>query len=1065
MSEKRFYQQLHPELFSDSRTVKKGALSEEMFQMYLENLTSQSKEKEFEDFCRKLLEVTICPNLLPQTGPTGGGDSKVDSETYPVSESIAETWFTGYAEKAHSERWAFAISAKKEWRPKCKSDVNKIVKTNEDFGRNYKKIFFLTNQFVSDKKRADLEDELRKEYSIDIRILDRTWLMENTFKDDNIMIAIKAFNMSELLLEENEEGTMDIQRRRRLEEIDREFLNIESLRPSRIIKLSKEYIENLRELQVSKSKAVDMLERNVRFAKKYGIKLDYVTALYDYAWTIIWWYEDREIYYEKYLEIEEIYKQNKGNYYILQKLSTLWITLNTNHKNGVKNINDVDKHTDFITSAFNRFIEDENNPQRSLLARFDYQFIRMQLVDDFRGVVEEYIEILNHIDFNNKIDLFQLKKVLELPILKDEPKYDELFEKVILKLSEAQKNKSSSEMLINRGDDYLQNNKATQAIKYYSRALMKLYQEDSKEDLIKTLIKLGASFENIGLMWGARSYYLRAFTDAFNLYFEEGRINPGLFISPRHLKHIELNLGRIDYALEMNEVEMNGFQLYPYSINEDFELERYTYFDGLLAVYLLNLSLSVIDQLNQLPDYLSDWDLHISSAALKYQLGYIDNEYIKILGSEEKVNSFMEDLYNQPASKDYKNIIRTNTDPEIQTIGSKIFGCEMFIKTNNNRIEQEFAATIFALFENTFALVDLTTFKPVLESFIIEVESVNNQEFGIDIEQNENIVKVKISSVENLIDYSNRNIVSQKLIALLSIFVSKMIVFEEDFARFKVFFEDENVLFRVFNHSTSLNTFIAFEGDDIFSKEEYMKYPIKRKDKVFNPLSDESPYKELGPISYNFDEEIDLSNVMHKDIITSNIINLPLWDKALWQGIFAVPSNVIDVNAYIGLVYKEEKGLDIFREWKKNNSEVTIGIITGIDKNNPLWYRVIIGYDIFSKYTPIKETEHIIGITSRLHTMEAENTNTIKILSEIKSEEEQFNFIPVLVDDFINQKFRFDLEIRKKVETIILKDVSEINENDYFLHQGILPSDSPVNPNNEDRYIEKIIKEKQKYKQ
>ncbi|MFO6164256.1 hypothetical protein ACLBVH_32905, partial [Pseudomonas aeruginosa] len=87
------------------------------------------------------------------------------------------------------------------------------------------------------------------------------------------MIAIKAFNMSELLLEENEEGTMDIQRRRRLEEIDREFLNIESLRPSRIIKLSKEYIENLRELQVSKSKAVDMLERNVRFAKKYGIKL------------------------------------------------------------------------------------------------------------------------------------------------------------------------------------------------------------------------------------------------------------------------------------------------------------------------------------------------------------------------------------------------------------------------------------------------------------------------------------------------------------------------------------------------------------------------------------------------------------------------------------------------------------------------------------------------------------------------------------------------------------------------------------------------------------------------
>ncbi len=31
-------------------------------------------------------EVEICPDLLPQPGPTGDGDSKVNSETYPVAE-------------------------------------------------------------------------------------------------------------------------------------------------------------------------------------------------------------------------------------------------------------------------------------------------------------------------------------------------------------------------------------------------------------------------------------------------------------------------------------------------------------------------------------------------------------------------------------------------------------------------------------------------------------------------------------------------------------------------------------------------------------------------------------------------------------------------------------------------------------------------------------------------------------------------------------------------------------------------------------------------------------------
>jgi len=40
---------------------------------------------------------------LPQTGPTGG-DSKVDTETYPVSEEILDRRYEGDTKQAGKER-------------------------------------------------------------------------------------------------------------------------------------------------------------------------------------------------------------------------------------------------------------------------------------------------------------------------------------------------------------------------------------------------------------------------------------------------------------------------------------------------------------------------------------------------------------------------------------------------------------------------------------------------------------------------------------------------------------------------------------------------------------------------------------------------------------------------------------------------------------------------------------------------------------------------------------------------------------------------------------------------
>jgi hypothetical protein len=119
----------HPDLYSDSETVSRPQLTEDILEYRLQTLTNRNQETEFAYFAWRLAQKEICPNLRPQTGPVGGGDSKVDSETIPVSSDVADVW-VGIDPAAATERWAFAFSAKKDWKAKVAQDVKKIWKSS-----------------------------------------------------------------------------------------------------------------------------------------------------------------------------------------------------------------------------------------------------------------------------------------------------------------------------------------------------------------------------------------------------------------------------------------------------------------------------------------------------------------------------------------------------------------------------------------------------------------------------------------------------------------------------------------------------------------------------------------------------------------------------------------------------------------------------------------------------------------------------------------------------------------------------------------------------------------------
>ena len=219
----------HPDLYSDSATVSSVELSQGLLEYHLETITNRNQETEFAHFARRLAEKEIFPNLRPQTGPTGGGDSKADSETVPVSSEISELW-VGSDPRAGEERWAFAFSAKKDWKGKVARDVRNIALT----GRGYSRIYFITNQFAPDKSRAESEDSLSKETDIKVTILDRSWITKAVIENGRADIAIEALKIEELRpLIEQKLGPTDFERQQEFEELERAITDPDHYRRAR----------------------------------------------------------------------------------------------------------------------------------------------------------------------------------------------------------------------------------------------------------------------------------------------------------------------------------------------------------------------------------------------------------------------------------------------------------------------------------------------------------------------------------------------------------------------------------------------------------------------------------------------------------------------------------------------------------------------------------------------------------------------------------------------------------------------------------------------------------------
>jgi hypothetical protein len=293
-----YYRSRHPDLFSDTIVKTESLLTKDSFEYYLETLTSRKQEIIFEDFCRRLAEVEICPNLQPQTGPVGGGDSKTDASTYPVSPLLAERCYWGRPDPPTNENWAFAFSCKKQWKGKAKDDVKKIANLDKKF----KRVYFISNQFIRDKTRADEELRLNHEYKIDVHILDRTWIITKVFEHKHEEMAIDSLGIDVPKKEKPQLGPNDTSRQL---EYDRllKMLHQPGIYLGNDYALAQDYLKIAviaRGLGKPRHEIDGLFVKAKKLAIKYGSRGQIIRCCYQHAWTGLWWFDDLDA-------LEEIY--------------------------------------------------------------------------------------------------------------------------------------------------------------------------------------------------------------------------------------------------------------------------------------------------------------------------------------------------------------------------------------------------------------------------------------------------------------------------------------------------------------------------------------------------------------------------------------------------------------------------------------------------------------------------------------------------------------------------------------------------------------------------------------
>jgi hypothetical protein len=723
-----FYRQEHPDLFSDSASDDAHQLGADELKYHLEQLTTERREREFEEFARAIAEKEICPNLLPQTGPVGGGDSKTDSSTYPVAEELAERRYWASQGAPADEDWAFAFSAMKAWQEKMKADVAKIA----GVARKFRKIFFITNQAVPDKMREKWETKIREKYGRDFRILDRTWLVERVFKGGHVELAVAKLGLDVRMSSRRRMGPRDAARQAELDGLLHTLRNPDFTRDDDY-SLAERYLEAAKlasELERPQSE-VDALFLQARsLAEKTKNENLMLRAHYQHAWRSYFWFDDPNQTAAIYVAMEPLLDE-VGTGEELELFSNICSVLQSARLFGQfdTDIRDETDRIDRLKARLAVLATDTSRPNAALFARtllVSWRFKQnLRNKEELQAVLEEYLDCFRRSEGLGTYPLLRFVEAIEAvgEVFCTLPNYKGFQDEIQNLVARRSGAREVGLRQLRYGIQLLTNGSNREALVQLSKARANLAREETLLEAGRASLALGAVYHSLHQLWAARLCYLAAAHVA--LYsIETMRANPrrGFFCTCR-VAWIELQLGRLAPFLAwrnfsqglLNQMHVAGQD----TAAAEEELERQ---DGCLGCFFVKLAATDAAEFRDLVPVLEEMGLVWGRVGLLYALGEKERLQKELSVTGEDLEELIESWRQQPAFLQLsgRTVGETWTNCVYET---KLLGVRYKVRCKNDFGPLIYAESILGMLESVFADAKWENFAIIVDEVDVYVST------------------------------------------------------------------------------------------------------------------------------------------------------------------------------------------------------------------------------------------------------------------------------------------------------------------------------------------------------
>ncbi|WP_208452528.1 hypothetical protein [Burkholderia gladioli] len=1039
VSPSEFMRQLRPERYSDSTTRDLYRLKPEILSYHLDSITERNETHDFELFCRKLCERTICPNLRAATGPEGGGDSKADTETTPVADEIGKL-YCGLANSG-SERWAFAFSAKKTWADKARSDVAGIIDTK----RGYKKVFFVTSRAARAKDRARVEQELSEKYGVTVTIHDRSWIVDEVINNNRRDLAYNYLGIGDKV-SERELGPSDYSRKQQLEDIEKELTDPTAFAGMKMQRAAEALVaaKLARELELPRTDVDGKFSRAIRLADDGGTQRQQFTARYEAQWTAFWWFDDIKAVVDGYDAFEALVidDAHAKNLEMLCNLTQLLFNIVV-HGHLSEEQAGLKPRIARLSSRLSDLASDPSRPNNALEARTSLLTIEaneaMRDGDSERlaSLWPQFSDVLVKAEGMGEFDVNRLTKLVEvLGVAAGKSHgYRDLVDQVSEFVAKRTGESEGARVLLKRAHQ-LDFDENMEMIRLLGKAARLLTKKEHADDLVSAHAQLSLAYRSAGLLWAARASCTAAATTLFIEGEEEGELSSTIFPLLMNAAWQAVELKHLPEVLQIIQIARGCLSSLPYdeaSIKR--AGEQLHDFDLILACQLANLSTVDVPRLDMIPDTLGALGLFQSRATLLYVLGYEDvlreEGWIPDAESAQDVVTFFNRLAGQPAGDAmWRPAIFNGKDQ--QMFVTSVLGVRITVTHQPSDTAISVAEAIVGTVEAFFATAFEVNAFAHAECFDVYVVEANITRF--EVRTDIDCMKITMRWPQGVFPGSPSvygDFLNMLLEVAATIFSATCHAKNLKDAVYQLFRVDGAMDRAAMIGSLCISRQRIFKGvarfaaRDTHSSKKFEARPNRPLIVRERSTLKEGKKEDVASEDFHFSKMTD-----HRDVKVHSVIDVHLWNRAEWMGA-AYGVTYPQAPPFMALVFRNrEAASKIFERWRERlgladvEEEIHIGIVRRFSDKHPTHYGMV----ITSEPPRDLHDSRVAMMASRTLTMEPSNDVNLSAFLDLYKKAGAYRLMPMLLAPDQTLQTIDGLSILKR--TLHVKIAADVGPND-----------------------------------